>query len=119
MSSKQFITIGEISDEDGFEFGNQLDSFVEYLRVQDRAITGQLTNLVRIRDPVNGHLIASIRNPKIDIHPYKSHEGVIDMYEAIVNAYVPIFNAEEQPLQFDDRRIGWHVMLDLIKEKQR
>ena len=31
---------------------------------------------------------------------------------------VPVFNSEQVPLTFDDRRLGWHVMLDLIKRKQ-
>ena len=42
-----------------------------------------------------------IRDPKVDIEPYKGKEGLIDMQSAIENGTVPIFNAEEPPMMFD------------------
>ena len=99
-------------------FNNRLEQFVEYFKVQDRAIIGRLTNMVRIKDPSTGLLIASIRDPKIDINPYTDMSGVIDMQEAIINGTVPVFNSEVAPMSFDIRRLGWHTMLDLIKTKK-
>ena len=75
--------------------------------------------MVRIRDPCTGNLIASIRDPKIDINPYSGQIGVIDMKEAIINASVPTFDVEEPPISFDDRQLGWHTMLELIKMKRK
>ena len=106
------------SEEEPGAISYRLEHCVEYLKVQDRAIIGRTTNLVRIRDPCTGHLIASIRDPKVDINPYSGTAGVIDMQDAIVNATVPVFNAEEPPMSFDERRLGWHTMLDLIKTKR-
>lgn len=53
--------------------------------MQDKSIIGLKTNLVRIRDPCNGHLLAQIRDPKINIMPYKTMEGVFDMKNHIDN----------------------------------
>lgn len=76
--------IEEQSNEDGVQdIDNDLSEFVEYLKVQDTAFTGRITNLVRIRDPFTGLLLVEIRNPKIDINPYSSGEGLIDMHEAL------------------------------------
>ena len=113
-----FDQIEEISHEEGMEFNNRLEQFVEYFKVQDRAILGRLTNMVRIKDPSTGLLIASIRDPKVDINPYSSMRGVVDMQDAIIKGEVPIFNPEVAPMSFDIRRLGWHTMLDLIKHKE-
>ena len=93
--------IEEISDEDGIEINRKLEQFVEYFKVQDKALIGSLTNMVRIKDPSTGLLIASIRDPKVDINPYSSMDGVIDMQEAIENGKVPVFNSEVGPMSFD------------------
>jgi len=88
-----------MSNED-VELTTRLDLFVEYLKVQDRAIIGRVTNLVRIRDPSTGLLIATIRDPKIDILPYQPSDQIIDMQEAIVNAKAPLFNSEESTIVY-------------------
>ena len=95
--------IEEISNEEGIEIDNKLGQFVEYFKVQDKALIGNLTNMVRIKDPSTGLLIASIRDPKVDINPYSSMAGIIDMQGAIENGSVPVFNSEIQPMSFDDR----------------
>jgi hypothetical protein len=77
-----------------------------------------MTNLVRVRDPCTGLLLVSIRNPKIDINPYTSGAALIDMHEALDKQQVPIFNREQPPINFDSRRLGWHIMLELIKKKE-
>ena len=110
--------IEEISNEDGIEIDNKLGQFVEYFKVQDKALIGSLTNMVRIKDPSTGLLIASIRDPKVDINPYSSMAGVIDMEEAIANGTVPVFNSEVQPLSFDQQARGWYTMLELIKKTE-
>ena len=74
--------------------------------------------MVRIKDPGTGLLIASIRDPKVDINPYSGMSGVIDMQEAIINGTVPVFNSEVAPMSFDIRRLGWYTMLELIKNKK-
>ena len=56
-----------------------LDQFVEYSKVQDRAFIGRLTNLVRIRDPTSGMVIATIRDPTTSIRPYQQGDYIIDM----------------------------------------
>lgn len=86
--------------------------------MQDRAIIGRVTNLVRIKDPCTGHLIAQIRDPKIAIDPYQNSKNIIDMQGSIVNCVVPVFSASQVPVEFNESRIGWHVMLDLIKKKR-
>ena len=84
--------------------------------MQDKALIGSLTNIVRIRDPDNSKLvIASIRDPKVDINPYSSMNGVINMVGAIESGTVPVFNGEVPPMTFDIRSLGWYTMLDLIK----
>ena len=110
--------IEEISDEDGIEINRKLEQFVEYFKVQDKALIGSLTNMVRIKDPSTGLLIASIRDPKVDINPYSSMDGVIDMQEAIENGKVPVFNSEVGPMSFDQRQLGWYTMLELIKKTE-
>lgn len=112
--------IEEISAEEAAvkDEGARMGEFVEYLKVQDRAIIGRLTNMVKIRDPCTGHLIVSIRDPKVDINPYSSSFGVIDMQDSIKNASEPVFNSEEPPMSFEARRLGWHTMLDLIRTKR-
>lgn len=113
-----FDGIEEISNEEGAEFDNRLGQAVEYFKVQDKAFIGSLTNMVRIKDPGTGLLIASIRDPKVDINPYSSMDGVIDMEEAIRLGTVPVFNSEVPPMNFDPRQLGWFTMLDLIKKGQ-
>ena len=68
-----------MSDEEGANLSARLDQCVEYLKVHDRALIGRVTNLVRIKDPCTGLLIAEIRDPKVDINPYSNMDGVIDM----------------------------------------
>ena len=97
------VGIEEISNEEGIEIDNKLGQFVEYFKVQDKALIGSLTNMVRIKDPSTGLLIASIRDPKVDINPYSSMAGIIDMQGAIENGTVPVFNSEVQPMSFDER----------------
>ena len=75
-----------------------LDQFVEYLKVQDRAFIGRLTNLVRIRDPSTGMLIATVRDPSMSIRPYQLGDNIIDMHEAIINAKAPLFNTEGETI---------------------
>ena len=53
-SSRQVLGIEEQSNEDGLDISNRLGEFVEYVRVQDKAFAGSMTNLVRIRDPCTG-----------------------------------------------------------------
>ena len=74
--------------------------------------------MVRIKDPSTGLLIASIRDPKVDINPYSSMAGIIDMQGAIENGTVPVFNSEVQPMSFDERSMGWYTMLELIKKTE-
>ena len=47
--------------------------------MQDKALVGHKTNLVKIRDPCNGNIIVTLRDPKVNIEPYKSMEGVINV----------------------------------------
>ena len=113
-----FDGIEEISNDECNDIKDHLEQFVEYFKVQDKALIGRLTNMVRIKDPGTGLLIASIRDPKVDINPYSDMNGVIDMQEAIENGTVPVFNPEVAPMSFDPKRLGWHTMLELIKTKK-
>jgi len=101
------LGIEEQSNEDGLDISNRLGEFVEYVRVQDKAFSGSMTNLVRIRDPCTGQLLVEIRDPKIDINPYSSMEGVIDIQEALEKQIVPIFNREQLPITFEEKFSGW------------
>ena len=80
----------------------RLEPFVEYKKVQDKSIIGVKTNLVRIRDPCNGQLLAQIRDPKIAILPYQTMDGVIDIKDHIENRKLPHFYKGEVPLTFDN-----------------
>ena len=42
-----------------------------------------MTNLIKIRDPCDGKLLATIRNPKCKIEPYKTRDAIIDIQEYI------------------------------------
>ena len=59
-----------------------LEEYVEYQEVQDRAFK-RMTNLIKIRDPCDGKLLATIRNPKCKIEPYKTKDAIIDIQEYI------------------------------------
>ena len=78
-AKSNFDGIEEISDEEGVDIDNRLKQFVEYFKVQDKALIGSVTNMVRIKDPITGLLIASIRDPKVDINPYSNMSGIINM----------------------------------------
>ena len=49
-------------------------SLIEFDEIQDRAIIGKITKVVRIRDPVDNRLIVSVRNPGIPIKTYTDRE---------------------------------------------
>ena len=117
LFKNSFGEVEELSDEEGLD--TYLHNYVQYLKVQDRAILGRLTQLVQIRDPCNGHIIASIRDPKVGIVSYKSEDGVIDLQKSIDTGVPPIFNRDELPMSFDCQTLGWHQMLDLIKSKEK
>ena len=51
--------------------------------------------MVRVRDPLTGHCIVDIRDPKIDILPYAENADIIDMQEAIMQQQIPIFNHDD------------------------
>ena len=75
---------------------------MEHVLVQDRAIIGQLTNLVHVRDPINNNIIASIRNPKVKISGYKDVSGgMIDMKQAIEDQTIPNFGMNDPPLKYE------------------
>lgn len=98
---------------------SNLAKFVETMKVQDRALVNRQTKLVKIRDPCNGHTIAVIRDPKIDIQPYSSMNGVIDLQGHIENSQPPIFFPAVQPIKYSDDKISWETMLELIKKRKQ
>ena len=70
------------------EIAKDLEEFVEHMMVKDRALN-RMTSLIRIRDPCNGNLLATIRDPKCKIEPYKRREGIIDIQEHIEKRELP------------------------------
>ena len=118
-----FSAINMTEDQDHLteneELINQMDKYVESLMVQDRAIIGRMTKIVKIRDPCTGNLIASIRNPKARITSYTSMEGVIDMEDYIEKRKLPIFYSAVPPLTYSDAPISWDTLLELIESKKR
>ena len=71
------------------ENDNHMKRYVEFVKVQDKALIGRMTNLVKIKDPCTGNIIAQIRDPKITISHYESMEGIIDIKEYIENRKQP------------------------------
>ena len=54
--------------------------------IQDKAIIGSLTKIVRIRDPIDKRLIVSLRNPGVPIKTYEDPENSkIDLNQSIIN----------------------------------
>ena len=43
--------------------------------IQDKAIIGSLTKIVRIRDPIDKRLIVSLRNPGVPVKTYEDPEN--------------------------------------------
>ena len=72
------------------DFEKDLEEYLEYQEVQDRACK-RLTNLIKIRDPCDGKLLATIRNPKCKIEPYKTKDAIIDIQEYIEKQEIPKF----------------------------
>ena len=85
-----------VEDPDG------LDRFVQESKIKDRAIEGRETTLVKIWDPCNGKLLASIRDPGMSIKPYTTKDGLVNMQEHIDNSKQPIFFKAEPPLRYGD-----------------
>ena len=87
--------------------------------MQDRAVSDRKTLIVRIKDPCNGKLIASVRDPKVKIGPYRDMDKIIDMQAHIENRTNPQFYKEMSPLNFDEKKLSWGAMLELIKSKEQ
>ena len=65
--------------EDTHSF-NQLEKYVEVVKVTDSAIKGKESTLVKIRDPCNnGNVLVTIRNPKHSIANYANKDKLIDI----------------------------------------
>jgi hypothetical protein len=43
-------------------------------------------------------LIATVRDPSMNIRPYQLGDNIIDMQEAIINAKAPLFNTEGETI---------------------
>ena len=96
---------GEEEESSDVEVLNDLDKYVEHMQVQDRALKRK-TNLVKIMDPCNGNVLASIRDPKCRIIPYKDMEGIVDI-QKIIQKHIderklPTFYKGEPALTFGD-----------------
>ena len=70
--------------EHGHDLFSKLDSelqdhvrpntYLEYEKVRDSAFRQKPSVIIKLRDPIDNHIIAKIRNPKIEIEPYKDPE---------------------------------------------
>ena len=56
-----------------------LENSVQYIKVKDKAGKNEPTCLVKVKDPCSGWLIATVRDPKIDIDPYRDEHKLINL----------------------------------------
>ena len=91
-----------------------LENSVIYQKVRDKAGKKEPTCLVKVKDPCSGWLIATIRDPKIDINPYLDEKKLINLQQMIKENKQPAFSQNATPMVFDNRPLDWHVMLEHI-----
>ena len=94
--------VNQSSSCDSTEIAKELDEFVEHLIVQDNKTLNRMTDLIKIRDPCNGNLIVSIRDPKCKIEPYKTREGIINIQEHIEKRELPKFYKGQPSISYKE-----------------
>ena len=63
-------------------------------------------------------ILATIRNPKIEIANYKSIKDLFDLNACVQTGKRPIFYPGDPPINFGDKKLHWDFMLELIKSKE-
>ena len=72
-------------------------------------------HIVKVRDPVNNNVIATIKNPSVKIEPYKDPlNNKIDLYDSIVKRVSNPKISYEPNMTYKDRFEGWQEILQLI-----
>lgn len=109
----------EVSSCVSHNIGKDLDEFIEHTEVQDRALKRK-TQLVKIRDPCNGNVLATLRDPKAKIDPYRNKHAIINIQEHIDKRELPKFYKGEPSIAFNQRKgISWKTLHDIIKAEER
>lgn len=71
-----------------------------------------MMHIVKVRDPVNNNVIATIKNPSVKIEPYKDPlNNQIDLHSSIVNGIQNPKISYEPNMKYKDRFRGWHEIL--------
>ena len=82
-------------------------------------MNGKTINIVKVRDPVNNRVIATIKNPQVKIEPFRDPEkNKIDLHQAIVDGVSNPLISSEPNMKYKDRFKGWQEILQLLGEKQ-
>ena len=102
------------------ELLTQPDNFVEYTQVVDKAILGKITQLVKIRDPVDNRVIVNIRNPGVPIKPYKEPKKAhIDLNKSITNGERNPNITCEPHMRYSTSFKGWQAMVSVVSDKRK
>ena len=75
--------------------------------------------MTQVKDPCTGNKIVTIWNPKVQIRPYTSMDGVVDLKDHIANQRIPVFYKTVPTLDFKRDREGWSKLLRLIESKEQ
>ena len=54
---------------------------MDKIHIQDPSEYGKAMNIIKVRDPINNNIIATVMNPNVKIEPFRDPKGsVIDLH---------------------------------------